>query len=112
MNFGFDIDGTITAAPGVFRALVEALRDAGHEIHVITGTMDPVATVEHEAQRYAQLIALGFGPVTALHVVTAPHAENKAAYCRDHEIVLMFEDSPSYADEISRVTTCVMMHRP
>lgn len=100
MNFGFDIDGTITAAPVAFGAMMQALMDAGHEVHVITGTMDADATDEHYAGRVRQLLNVGIGDsaYTHIHIVTAPHAEEKARYCVEHEIRLMFDDAPPYID--------------
>lgn len=111
MNFGFDVDGTITAAPEAFAALAAALLAAGHEVHVITGTMDALTEAQFAARR-AQLASHGFPVPTALHIVTAPHAEQKAAYCRDHEIVMMFEDSPIYINAIRALTSTVVLAMP
>lgn len=109
MNFGFDIDGTIGAAPEAYTAMIAALLSAGHECHVITGTMDPEVTPDHMSKRALQLQRYGLEWWTKLHIVTAPHALNKAKYCQENNIVFMFEDSPAYADEIRKVTTCVLM---
>lgn len=105
MNFGFDIDGTITRAPGALWAIADALLDAGHQVHVLTGTMDKAVTTQHKIEREAQLDAHGFKEWTKLHIVVSPHAENKAKYCVDNDIVLMFEDSDRYSEAISKVTT-------
>jgi uncharacterized HAD superfamily protein len=109
MNFGFDIDGTITAAPVAFAAIAKALLAAGHEVHVLTGTMDTALNAGHMQRRKEQLATIGF-PYTHLTIVHAPlHVESKAAYCRDHDIVLMFEDSIPYGDAIAAAGTFVMM---
>lgn len=105
MNFGFDIDGTITRAPEALWAIADALLTAGHQVHVLTGTMDEVLTAQHMLDREAQLNAHGFMDWTQLHIVLAPHAANKAQYCVDNGIVLMFEDSEHYSKAISQVTT-------
>lgn len=36
MKFAFDMDGVITEAPDLFKALTSALRAAGHEIYIVT----------------------------------------------------------------------------
>lgn len=41
MKFAFDLDETITPAPEVMATIINALKDAGHEIHIIT-YRDPV----------------------------------------------------------------------
>lgn len=112
MNFGFDVDGTITAAPQAFAAMASALLAAGHEVHVITGTMDAAVTAEHLVARRAQLDSHGFPECTALQIVTAPHAEQKAAYCRNHDIVMMFEDSPVYIEAIRAGSSTVVLAMP
>lgn len=110
MSFGFDIDGTITAAPEQFGIIMASLRLAGHKVHILTGTMDKEATPQHYDFRRQQLREHGVaGLYDVLHIVTAPHAKRKAEYCRAHDIAMMFEDSQSYADEIKKVTACLMM---
>lgn len=37
MNFSFDLDGTITRHPEVFRALGQSLKAAGHKVYILTG---------------------------------------------------------------------------
>lgn len=109
MNFGFDIDGTISAAPVPFAAIASALIAAGHEVHVLTGTMERTIDDAHRQRRIDQLTLLGF-PYTRLHIVHAPfHVESKAAYCAEHEIVMMFEDSIPYSDAIAAAGTFVMV---
>jgi len=110
MNFGFDIDGTITHSPKAFGAIMESLMRCGHQVHVLTGTMDPAITQGHYTARHKQLAACGVaGKYHHLHIVIAPHPQNKASYCQLHNIVMMFEDSPSYADAIKKVTTCLLI---
>jgi ABC-type arginine/histidine transport system permease subunit len=105
MNFGFDIDGTITRSPEALWAIADALLAAGHEVHVLTGTMDTVLLDSHFEGRVTQLLAHGFNAWSHLHIVLSPHAKNKAQYCVDNDIVLMFEDSETYSEAISKVTT-------
>lgn len=99
MNFGFDIDRTITAAPEQFGAIMSALTNAGHYCYVITGTMDPIATPGHYDGRVMQLLDHGIREVQhyqSIHIVVAPHAENKAKYCVENDICFMFDDAPAY----------------
>ncbi len=112
MNFGFDIDGTISAAPEAFAAIAAALIAAGHEVHVLTGTMEPTIDDAMRQRRVAQLAAFGF-PYSRLHIVNAPtHVSGKAAYCSEHRIVMMFEDSIPYSDAIAAAGTFVMLVHP
>jgi putative intracellular protease/amidase len=118
MKFGFDIDGTISAAPAEYRAIMLALRAAEHEVHVITG-QGGVVTPESEDGRRAQLAGLGIFPecYDVLYLAGPSEgswdwqhvAESKAAYCRDHGIAFMFEDSPEYAQAIRATDTVVVV---
>lgn len=110
MNFGFDLDGTITAAPRPFRALIKALHAAGHECHVITGTMDPIVLAAHYERRWAQLAAIGLTEADVLlKIVTNPPLTAKADYCRRHGIALMFEDSPEWSEAILAVCPVLLV---
>lgn len=114
--FGFDIDGTISAAPDVYRMIMRALVDAGHQVHVITGTGDGEATPDKYERRTAQLaewrLRKGW-EWTHLHIVCRPDCgQKKAVYCAEQGIQMMFEDSPDYADPINHAgTLCVLMPR-
>lgn len=113
MNFCFDIDGTISAAPEAYKVMIDSLLAAGHEVHILTGTMDQEATEEHYRKRHDQLAEFGITRWTNLCIVTSPgNVEAKAKYCKDNNIAFMFEDSPWYADAIRAVTTCVLMCPP
>ena len=110
MNFGFDIDGTISAAPDIFATIMRSLIAAGHGVHVLSGTGDTVIT-DHYDRRREQLAAWGI-PYTALKIVCNPHhLQAKADYCREHDIVMMFEDSVPYTRSImgNGVTNVVVM---
>lgn len=102
MNFGFDIDGTITAAPGAFAAIMRALRRDGHLVHVITGQTTPVTPEDIEA-RVRQLESLGIGGdcYSRLHLSGPPSwVADKAGYCRDQQIDFVFENDSTYAKAI------------
>lgn len=110
MIFGFDIDGTITAAPKQFAALTHALHAAGHEVAILTGTMDTEVSVTHNIRRTRQLEELGIH-YDYLEIVHAPHhVQAKADFCKRYGVVMMFEDSPEYAKAINEAgTLCVLM---
>jgi hypothetical protein len=102
MNFGFDIDGTITAAPEVFAAIMRALRRDGHIVHVITGQTTPV-TPEDTHARIKQLESLGIGTdcYSRLHLSGPPDwVTDKAGYCRDVPMDFVFENDAAYAKAI------------
>lgn len=117
MNFGFDIDGTISAAPEAFGAIMRALVSAGETVHVITGGLhDEEPTQEQVQSRIDQLAEMGIisgSHYTMLHVLNGPTtgrvASLKQKVCVEFGMVLMFEDSQVYVDAISRVTQCLMM---
>lgn len=50
-TFAFDIDGTITAAPGPFADMMRALKAAGHTVVVMTGQTHPVTDADLERRR-------------------------------------------------------------
>lgn len=103
MNFGFDIDQTITAAPLQFAVMMEALQADGHRCYVLTGTMDVEVTADHYVARRAQLSNCGIHEgkhYDFLEIVTAPHAENKAKHCVDNRIEFHFDDAPAHVTAI------------
>lgn len=112
MNFGFDIDGTISAAPEVYAHLIEAIHKRGDAVFILTGTMAPVVTVDDYIDRVLQLQSFGITPGTyVLFIVNAPnHVANKARICKLFNIRMMFEDSDAYAAAINAAgTLCVKM---
>ncbi len=36
LNIGLDFDGTVTAAPNIFKDFVAAMRAAGHKVYIVT----------------------------------------------------------------------------
>lgn len=111
MKFGFDIDGTITAAPAAFAAIMLALRQAGHECWVITGV---VGSAGDENARRAQLAAVGVSPACfdGLRIFATndgPVAAQKAAFCRNEGIDFVFENEPSYAEAIIKACPVTVM---
>lgn len=112
MRFGFDIDGTITAAPKVFATMMPALRASGHFVYIITGQTRPV-TADDYLRRRDQLRDLGIDPsdYDLLYVAGPPDwVENKRAFCERWAIDFVFEDSLRYAKAISTVCPVTVMY--
>lgn len=112
MDYGFDLDDTITAEPDSFRELMGVLVSANHGVHVISGALDDG---DPEAQRQ-KLDGYGFVEgthYTSLDVVVARGAKDfargKRELCEHYGVSLVFEDRSDYANEISKVARCLMM---
>jgi hypothetical protein len=55
-----DLNDTITSTPDLMRAIMRGLRDAGCEVHVLTGCDEPSVTPEVQAKKLEQLGELNF----------------------------------------------------
>lgn len=114
MNFAFDIDGTITAAPEAYQSIMSALMKAGHTVHVLTGTGDAEVTEVHELNRIVQLRACGLDFASHfdyLHIVTSPgNVGQKVQYCLDNNIEFVFEDSEAYTNAMRAAGITVVTH--
>ena len=55
----FDLDGTISATPELMKSLMKGLRDAGHEVHVLSGTHHDPATDADIREKMDLLIKCG-----------------------------------------------------
>lgn len=110
LKFGFDIHGVLDDCPDIFRAMTIALYEAGHEIHILTGS--------HASDKiFKQLEDLGI-KYHKFFSIADYHKENntkmwydgdktpwidkvdwdktKGDYCRREGIHLHFDDTPSY----------------
>lgn len=101
--YAFDIDGTITAAPKAVPFLINALRAAGAEIHIVTATKEDKATDEDYAARKKQLADLGV-EYDALYIAPTPIAHNKAKYLKVVDAVAFFDNRAKNAVEAADVT--------
>lgn len=111
MDFGFDIDGTLSAAPEAIGAIMRALRTAGHVVHVITGLGIGEVQQSNIDERKHQLKVLGVeNDYDFLHIAVQPVVPDKANYCRDHNIVLMFENDMAYVNAIKQYSTCFYIY--
>lgn len=108
-KFGFDIHGVLDDLPETFVALNNALYDAGHEIHILTGS--------HGSEKvYQQLRDIGikwhkFFSISDYHkeksttmwyadglpwIDKAEWDKTKGEYCLKEGIDLHFDDTPEY----------------
>lgn len=112
-TFGFDVDGTITAAPKAFASIMGALRDAGHYVYVITGQTRDVTPADYTRRRN-QLDSLGVHQdvqYDALHIAGPPDwVEDKRLFCEQHLLDFVFEDSLRYAEAISTICPVTVMY--
>lgn len=109
MKFGFDLHGVIDAKPELFSALTQALVQAGHEVHILTG---PSITEEltKQLQSFGVVWTRLFSIVDQLKATDIKMwMENgtwwsdrynwdkaKGEYCSAHKIDLYFDDSDHY----------------
>lgn len=86
MIVAYDLDKTITADPGFYKAEMDGHRRAGHEVHVLSAVEDGEATNTDLARKSALLHELGLANCyDRLAVVNGPHKavpQNKVAYMR------------------------------
>jgi hypothetical protein len=107
MNVAVDVDGTITAAPLAFAALMKALMETGHGVYVLTGAIDPNSPGAKTEMRMEQLAIVGLNRGTHYTDIRVfvDRDVNKIAYlkadfCRDHDIEIFFDDSKMYQEAV------------
>lgn len=82
MKIAIDIDDTITEAPEFFSALTQSMREAGHEIHIVTArdeTYHKTLTEDQLEDWDIEYDALAFTVA-------------KATYCHENDIDYAFDD--------------------
>jgi hypothetical protein len=105
MNVVVDVDGTITAAPAAFAALMKALMEGGHGVYVLTGAIDPNSPGAKTEMRMEQLAIVGLNKgthYTDVHVFVDRDVNKiaylKADFCRDHDVAMFFDDSKLFLE--------------
>lgn len=119
--FCFDVDGTITAAPAVFRTIMESLLKAGHKVYPLTGSLE-AATANHQSllqYRTNQLASYGFikgKHYTEISIAVGNTfddvAQIKGKFCKEVGSALMVEDVDLFINGIkqhSPDTLCLRM---
>lgn len=105
--FCFDIDGTIDAYPDQTRALMIALRAAGHQVDVLSGIEGDVVTPDDLAMKQTYLSNLGFDQGVTyenLNLVAEPHDINKAIFCADNGVDVLFDNNKANAKAVAATT--------
>lgn len=112
MKVAFDIGGVFSKSPTEFRRIVDAFRDGGAEIFIITD-MHPVDEV------YGVLLANGFGIIPRENVCCADYVRFgegcKVELLRQLGIDLFFDDFLGYLAMPAKTIRCLVMpdpHRP
>ena len=88
MRIAIDVDDVITEAPEFFAAMTQAMKAAGHEIHIVTDFDE-----HFREQREKELAS--YGVVYDALVITG----NKLQYCQDNGIDMAIDDDMSYFEE-------------
>lgn len=104
MKWGFDLDGTLDHIE--IRDMCNALYDAGHEIHILTGFVpgggytaeDKLAKIERLGVKYSKL-----------HLCEGDTMEDigytKAQILRNYNIPLMIDDDPTFVKQMAYYST-------
>jgi len=110
LKFGFDIHGVLDDLPEVFVAMNGALYEAGHEIHILTGSRETQDIHQELAEigiRYHKFFSItdyheSIGTKVWNDENGEPWLDNerwnrtKAEYCEREGIDLHFDDSSEY----------------
>jgi hypothetical protein len=113
VKFGFDIHGVIDAMPDTFAELTKTLVAAGHEVHILTGSMWK-PEIEDQLKGYGVVWTHKFS-ISDYRIAQNPDGvtfdENgnpwmpadlwdsaKSEYCRENEISLHLDDTKRYND--------------
>ena len=107
MNVVIDLDGTITAAPVAFEALMRSLMKSGHSVYVLTGAIDPSSPGAKTEMRMEQLAVFGLHKdvhYTEVHVFVDRDvnviSRLKADFCRDNDVSIFIDDSKRYLEAV------------
>lgn len=120
MKIAFDLDGTLDR-PAV-RDLALALLKAGHEVHILSGCFTEAGKWQDSTAKMNKLVRLGLVGVghgyiapACLKIMILPAVDHKqfdrayrlvdlglrkGAYCEEHGITLIFDDSEVYCETI------------
>lgn len=121
MVFCFDVDGTITANPSVFRAIMASLMAVGHKVYPLTGSLERGSVTHQDLLRYRthQLGMLGIVKgkhYTEISIAIGNTFEDvaqiKGQFCKEVGSSLMVEDVDLFINGIkqhSPDTLCLRM---
>ncbi len=82
MHIAFDLDNTLDTSPAEMQSIMAALKSAGHQISIITGTSSDLPTDQDRIDKAQYLKSLGFDDLYHWLIVVGdpPHAR-KAQVC-------------------------------
>jgi len=108
MRIGIDLDDTITELPWLFEILTRGLKEAGHEIHIIT------YRDEGSSQEVAKELTAYKITYDKIHLPAANRlpAEWKAEVAKALQLDLMFDDSPEVLAGMPATTKRVWLCDP
>ena len=126
MKYGFDYHGVLDSHARVYGPLTQALVDAGHEVHIITGAMwseelekslkDNNIVWTHWFSIVEYHTKKGDTPIVWQNGKPWLHKETwdrtKAVYCESHKIDMMFDDSPVYGSYFGENTLYLLQRDP
>jgi hypothetical protein len=126
MKLGIDFHGVVDAHPEIYGPLTQALVEAGHEVHLITGRLESEVTPD---LKELGLVWTHYFSITQYHLDLGevevwfddnnePWMESetwdrtKAEYCEKEGIDLMIDDSPAYASYFIGRTVFLLQKNP
>lgn len=103
MKIGVDYWQTISRDPDLFGAMMQAILDAGGEVHIITAVGDKrAATVQYEIED----LFMPKMPYTEIHVVVFDHPreapELKLEACKRLGIQMFFDDRRDICEKLNK----------
>ncbi len=126
MKLGLDYHGCANTHTEVYSQLTQALIDAGHEVHIITGVLETPEVVEElqsKGIRWTHWFSitqyhLDLGIFEVKWVDDTPRLsasvwdKTKAVYCASVGIDLHIDDSPVYGQFFTGKTTYLLQKNP
>lgn len=92
MRFSFDVDGLILEMPALFSVLTSALKQAGHEIFIVTDFDE-----SYRAYREKELAELGI--VYDELIITA----QKERFFQEKNVDFAFDDDATYYENLKKL---------
>lgn len=109
MILAIDVDGTADADPGMFCALMCAVKAAGGRVVVLTGASDSTIQPGEMQAKAEYLSKLGLGHAWDELVVfpSPPHAA-KAQWCKDNGVDVLIDNSIKTAKKATSFCTVLV----
>ena len=124
---GLDYHGVIDTQPELFSLISNLLVDAGHEVHIITGTRITEKFKEHLIElgiTYTHIFSISDYHHDILHTPMKGYDEGdpwideilwnqtKAWYCQSVDIDWHLDDSAVYGDHFKTIRTAFLLIKP